>query len=196
MRFWLWLNTGTITKQWMAMHRKHHKDVDKEGDPHSPWVFGIKNVVFKGWLLYYITSKNTALIEAYGAGAPDDWIERNLYTPHCFKGIFLLLFINILLFGYWGIAIWLIQITWLPWWGSFVNGLAHYVGYRNYDTDDRSTNLTPWGIFLVGEELHHNHHYNPAQVNQNHKPGEIDLGWIYLKIFIFLGLAKLPRERA
>lgn len=195
MRFWLWLNTGTVTKQWIAMHRKHHKDVDKQGDPHSPAVFGLNTVLFKGWLLYYLTSKNTALIDAYGSDAPDDWIERNVYTPRCYHGLFVLLFFNLILFGAWGLLIWIVQITWLPWWGSFVNGLAHYWGYRNYQTYDNSTNLFPLGIWLVGEELHHNHHANPANFKNSHKFWEFDLGWLYLRIFMILRLARL-RERA
>lgn len=208
MRFWLWLTTGAVSKYWVAIHRLHHQHTDREGDPHSPYLFGLFFVFLRGALLYWRSSaglypllKNDSeirsFVESYGAGTPDDWIERNLYTPYGYVGVLSMLSINLILFGAWGILIWTVQMLWMPLIAGFlINGLAHRVGYRNYDTKDQSKNLVPWGILFAGEELHHNHHYNPAQVKQSHKPWEFDLGWIYLKVFIFLRLAELTRERA
>jgi len=198
MRFWLWLTTGMITRQWVAIHRKHHKHSDKEGDPHSPYVFGIWRVLFGGALLYSYAARDKALIDQFGKGTPDDWIERNLYTPHNFTGISIMLLIDLALFGPWGAVIWGIQMIWIPFWAAgVINGLAHWIGYKNYDSDstprvkDGSRNLCNLGIVIGGEELHNNHHADPSNPKLSHRWFEFDIGWMWLKIFEFLRLAKI-----
>jgi stearoyl-CoA desaturase (delta-9 desaturase) len=192
MRLWLWLTTGQITKQWVAIHRKHHRFSDQEGDPHSPHVFGIWRVLVKGAVLYHTASKDSAMVEQYGKGTPDDWIERNLYTPHSRLGILLMLVIDLLLFGPWGLIVWGIQMIWVPFHAAgIINGLAHWWGYRNTDTKDRSKNIIPWGIWIGGEELHNNHHEEPANVKLSRRWFEIDIGYFYLRVFSILGLAKI-----
>ena len=198
MRFWLWLTTGMITRQWVSIHRKHHKHSDKEGDPHSPYVFGIWRVLFGGALLYSYAARDKALIDQFGKGTPDDWIERNLYTPHNFTGISIMLLIDLALFGPWGAVIWGIQMIWIPFWAAgVINGLAHWIGYRNYDSDstprvrDGSRNLCNLGIVVGGEELHNNHHADPSNPKLSHRWFEFDIGWMWLKIFEFLRLAKI-----
>ena len=194
MRFWLWLTTGMITKQWVAIHRKHHKDTDIEGDPHSPVIFGLHTVLFKGALLYHRASKNFAMVEAYGAGTPDDWIERNVYTPHSRLGILLMLVIDLVLFGPWGLVVWGVQMIWIPFWAAgVINGLGHWFGYRNHDTNDHSTNIIPWGVIIGGEELHNNHHKNPASAKLSDQSWEFDIGWMWLTLFRNLKLARLTR---
>ena len=194
MRFWLWLTTGMITKQWVAIHRKHHKDTDIEGDPHSPVIFGLHTVLFKGALLYHRASKNFATMEAYGAGTPDDWIERNVYTPHSRLGILLMLVIDLVLFGPWGLVVWGVQMIWIPFWAAgVINGLGHWFGYRNHDTNDHSTNIIPWGVIIGGEELHNNHHKNPASAKLSDQSWEFDIGWMWLTLFRNLKLARLTR---
>jgi stearoyl-CoA desaturase (delta-9 desaturase) len=153
MRFWLWLTTGMVTKQWVAIHRKHHQKSDVEGDPHSPHVFGIWKVLFKGAALYHTASKDKAMIDSYGVGTPDDWMERNVYTKHSRLGITLLLLINLLCFSWAGLLIWAIQMIWIPFWAAgVVNGLAHWWGYKNGETKDYSRNISPLGIIIGGEE--------------------------------------------
>ena len=192
MRFWLWLTTGMVTKQWVAIHRKHHQKSDQEGDPHSPQIYGIWRVLFKGWILYHDASKDTAMIEKLGVGTPDDWIERKLYTPHSRIGILLMLVIDLVLFGPMGLVVWGIQMIWIPMWAAgVVNGLAHWWGYRNTDTKDTSRNLVPWGIWIGGEELHNNHHADGANAKFKQRWFEIDIGWIYIQILATLGLAKV-----
>ena len=192
MRFWLWLTTGMVTKQWVAIHRKHHQKSDQEGDPHSPQIYGIWRVLFKGWILYHDASKDTAMVEKLGVGTPDDWIERKLYTPHSRIGILLMLVIDLVLFGPWGSVVWGIQMIWIPLFAAgVINGLAHWVGYRNTDTKDTSRNLVPWGIWIGGEELHNNHHADGASAKFKHRWWEIDIGWTYIQILQFLRLAKL-----
>ena len=192
MRFWLWMTTGQITKQWVAIHRKHHRSTDVEGDPHSPHVFGIWNVLFKGAFLYHTASKDTAMINQYGVGTPDDWIERKLYTPHSRLGIALMLVIDLVLFGPWGLLVWGIQMIWIPFWAAgVVNGVGHWLGYRNGETKDRSTNFSPWGIIIGGEELHNNHHLDPASPKMSRRWFEFDLGWMWLTLFRTVGLAKI-----
>ena len=192
MRFWLWLTTGMVTKQWVAIHRKHHKDTDIEGDPHSPVIFGLSTVLFKGALLYHRSSKNFAMVAAYGAGTPDDWIERKVYTPHSRLGILLMLVIDLVLFGPWGLVVWGVQMIWIPFWAAgVINGLGHWYGYRNHDTKDHSTNIIPWGIIVGGEELHNNHHKSPADPKLSDKPWEFDIGWMWFKFFCLCKLAKL-----
>ena len=192
MRFWLWLTTGMVTKQWVAIHRKHHQKSDQEGDPHSPQIYGIWRVLFKGWILYHDASKDTAMIEKLGIGTPDDWIERKLYTPHSRLGILLMLVIDLVLFGPMGLVVWGIQMIWIPLWAAgVINGLSHWWGYRNTDTKDTSRNLVPWGIWIGGEELHNNHHADGANAKFKQRWWEIDIGWIYIQILQFLRLAKL-----
>ena len=192
MRFWLWLTTGQITKQWVAIHRKHHRSTDAEGDPHSPHVFGFWRVLFKGAFLYHTASKDTAMINQYGVGTPDDWIERNLYSKYSRLGITLLLAINLLWFSYWGLLVWGIQMIWIPFWAAgVVNGVGHWWGYRNGETKDHSRNISPWGIIIGGEELHNNHHLDPASPKLSSKKWEFDIGWMWLSLFRSVGLAKI-----
>jgi stearoyl-CoA desaturase (delta-9 desaturase) len=194
MRFWLWLTTGMITKQWVAIHRKHHKDTDRAEDPHSPLVYGIKTVLFKGAWLYNRASKDTAMVDSFGVGTPNDWIERHLYTPYHKLGILLMLVIDLVLFGPWGLLVWGIQMIWIPFWAAgVINGIGHWWGYRNHQTKDNSRNIVPWGIIVGGEELHNNHHRNPASPKLSSKIWEIDIGYIWLGLFRFLRLAKLVR---
>ena len=192
MRLWLWLTTGMVTKQWVAIHRKHHRFSDQEGDPHSPQVYGLKRVLFKGAWLYHDASKDSAMVNTYGAGTPDDWIERNLYSRHSRWGIAALLVFNTMLFGYAGIAVWIVQMIWIPWWAAgVINGLAHWWGYRNGETRDSSRNISPWGIIIGGEELHNNHHLDPANPRLSRRWFEFDIGWMWLKLFELVRLAKV-----
>ena len=192
MRFWLWMTTGQITKQWVAIHRKHHRSTDVPGDPHSPHVFGIWNVLFKGAFLYHTASKDSAMVQQYGVGTPDDWIERTLYTPHSRLGISLMLVIDLVLFGPWGLLVWGIQMIWIPFWAAgVVNGVGHWLGYRNGETKDHSRNISPWGIIIGGEELHNNHHLDPASPKLSSKKWEFDIGWMWLTLFRTVGLAKI-----
>jgi stearoyl-CoA desaturase (delta-9 desaturase) len=194
MRFWLWLTTGMVTKQWVAIHRKHHRFSDVEGDPHTPHVYGIWYVFFKGWSLYHKAGKDSAMVAAYGQGTPNDWIERNLYTLHSRFGILLMLVIDLLFFGPWGFIVWGIQMLWIPFWAAgVINGVAHWWGYRNGETKDHSRNISPWGIIIGGEELHNNHHLDPASSKLSKKWFEFDIGWMWLSLFRFLQLAKLTR---
>jgi stearoyl-CoA desaturase (delta-9 desaturase) len=194
-RFWLWLTTGMITKQWVAIHRKHHRYSDENGDPHSPHVFGFFKVLFKGALLYHEASKDKDMVDTYGAGTPNDWIESNLYTPHSRAGITILLLINIILFGWLGALIWIIQMIWVPFWAAgVVNGVGHWFGYRNGKTKDNSCNICPIGVIIGGEELHNNHHLDPANPKLSRKWFEFDVGWFYIKFFSLLKLIKLKRN--
>lgn len=195
MRFWLWLTTGMVTKQWVAIHRKHHQNSDKEGDPHSPHVYGIWRVVFGGAFLYHEASKNKAMIDQYGVGTPDDWMENNIYSKHSRAGIMIMLAINIILFGWIGLLLWGIQMIWIPFWAAgVINGLGHYYGYRNYDSKDKSTNILPWGIIIGGEELHNNHHGDVGNPKLSRKWLEFDIGWMWLSLLRKLKLAKLRNE--
>lgn len=191
MRFWLWLTTGMNTKQWVAVHRKHHRFTDQKDDPHSPHHYGIFKVLFLGAKLYYLAAKNRKMVEQYGVGTPDDWIEKYIYTPYTWLGIIIMLGINLLLFGYYGILIWLIQMIWIPFWAAgVVNGLGHWFGYRNGATKDHSTNIFPLGIVIGGEELHNNHHLDPANPKLSRRWWEFDIGWLWFLIFKNLGLAR------
>jgi len=190
MRFWLWLTTGMITKQWVAIHRLHHQKCEQPGDPHSPHVFGIWKVLTQGAMLYSKAAKNTNMIEQYAPDIKSDWMERNIYTRHNFKGILLMLAIDIFLFGAWGLLIWGIQMIWIPFWAAgVVNGIGHWWGYRNHETNDRSRNIIPWGIIIGGEELHNNHHRNPASPRLSTKVWEFDIGYMWLSIFRLFRLA-------
>jgi len=190
MRAWLWLTTGMVTRQWVAIHRKHHQRSDQEGDPHSPQIYGIWRVLFGGAFLYHSTSKDTAMIDSLSKDCPDDWIERNLYTPHSRFGILLMLVIDLLLFGPWGLVVWGIQMIWIPLWAAgVVNGIGHWWGYRNTDTKDTSRNIIPWAVWIGGEELHNNHHSDGANAKFSQKWYEFDLGWMYICILRFFKLA-------
>ena len=192
MRFWLWMTTGQITKQWVAIHRKHHRFTEQDGDPHSPHVFGIWNVLFKGAFLYHTASKDSAMIAQYGVGTPDDWIEQKLYTPHSRLGIALMLVIDLVLFGPWGLLVWGIQMIWIPFWAAgVINGIGHWTGYTNGSTKDDSRNISPWGIIVGGEELHNNHHLEPANPKLSRNWFEFDIGWMWLILFRSVGLAKI-----
>ena len=191
MRFWLWLTTGMITKQWVAIHRKHHVFSDQEGDPHSPHVFGIWTVLTQGALLYSRGAKDTLTIDKYGIGTPNDWLEHNVYSKYNFLGILIMFWINIQLFGLVGIVIWGVQMIWIPFWAAgVINGVGHWLGYRNGETTDQSRNISPWGIIIGGEELHNNHHLSPASIKLSRKWYEFDIGYMYFTIFKIFGLAK------
>lgn len=192
MRFWLWLTTGMITRQWVAIHRKHHRFSDQEGDPHSPHVHGFWNILGRGVMYYVREGKNTQTMLNYGKGTPNDWIERKLYTPYNFYGILLMLIIDLALFGPWGFLVWGIQLAWIPFWAAgVINGVGHWWGYRNGETKDHSRNIVPWGILIGGEELHSNHHLDPANARLSRRWFEFDIGWMWLSLFRFVRLAKL-----
>jgi len=192
MRFWLWLTTGMVTKQWVAVHRKHHQMCEKPGDPHSPHVYGIMHVLFGGALLYHEASKDKNMVDSYGVGTPDDWIEHNLYSSHSRLGIGILLVFNLIVFGWIGLLLWGIQMIWIPFWAAgVINGLGHWWGYRNTNTKDRSKNISFFGIIIGGEEFHNNHHAEPANPKLSRKWWEFDIGWMWFKVFNTLGLAKV-----
>jgi stearoyl-CoA desaturase (delta-9 desaturase) len=193
-RFWLWLTTGMVTKEWAAIHRKHHAKCETEDDPHSPVTRGIDKVVYEGAELYRIEARNTETIEKYGHGTPDDWIERNVYTKHSALGVSMLLVINIMLFGVLGLSVWAVQMMWIPVTAAgIINGIGHFWGYRNFDCKDASTNILPWGIIIGGEELHNNHHTYGTSAKLSSKWYEFDIGWMYITILSFFGLAKVKK---
>lgn len=193
-RFWTWLSTSMITKEWVAIHRKHHAKVETDEDPHSPVTKGIGMVFWRGVELYREARAMRADIEQYGRGAPDDWIERHLYTPHANLGPVALLVINSVLFGLPGVALWAIQMAWIPFWAAgVINGLGHWWGYRNFESADTSTNLTPWAFWVGGEELHNNHHAFPSSARFSMRRWEFDIGWAVIRGLQALRLAKVLR---
>ena len=193
-RFWTWLTTSMITREWVAIHRKHHAACETEEDPHSPVTKGIGKVFWQGVELYREARGDRASIEKYGKGCPDDWIERHLYTPHATLGPTLLLFISFALFGFAGVAIWAIQMLWIPFWAAgVVNGLGHWWGYRNFETTDKATNLTPWAFWIGGEELHNNHHAFPSSAKFAMRRFEFDIGWSVIRVLQAMRLAKVLR---
>jgi len=193
-RFWLWLTTGQVTKEWASIHRKHHAKCDTEEDPHSPQTRGIRKVLFEGAELYRAESKVKETMEKYGHGTPDDWIERNLYTKHSAMGVVLMLLIDFALFGIVGISVWAVQMMWIPITAAgIINGIGHYWGYRNYDCSDAATNIFPLGILIGGEELHNNHHTFATSAKLSSKWYEFDLGWGYIRILETLRLAKVKK---
>jgi stearoyl-CoA desaturase (delta-9 desaturase) len=195
MRFWLWLTTGMVTRQWVAIHRRHHQKSDQEGDPHSPQIYGIRRVLFGGAFLYHAASKDKEMVARLSAGTPDDWIERNVYAAHSRLGISIMLVIDLVAFGWWGLLVWGVQMIWVPFFAAgVINGLAHWWGYRNYDTTDTSTNLIPWGFWIGGEELHNNHHGDGASARFSKKWWEFDIGWFYIRVLETLGLARVSRR--
>jgi len=193
-RFWLWLTTGMVTAEWVAIHRKHHATTDIDGDPHSPVVKGIKKVLWEGAELYREASKDKAMIDKYSHGTPTDWIERNLYSRYSAKGVVLMAIIDLLLFGIPGISVWAIQMIWVPFWAAgVVNGVGHHTGYRNFECGDAATNIIPWGFWIGGEELHNNHHTFASSAKFSVKWWEFDIGWLYIRCLCLLNLAKVKK---
>ena len=193
-RFWLWLTTGMVTREWVAIHRKHHARCETPEDPHSPQVYGIWRVLFGGAWLYRNEAGNEATLDTFGRGTPDDWLERNVYTPHALAGLLLMLTADLLLFGLPGILIFLVQIVWIPFWAAgVINGIGHYWGYRNFETEDASRNIVPIGILIGGEEFHNNHHAYGSSAKLANKWWELDIGWVYICLLEMLGLASVKK---
>jgi stearoyl-CoA desaturase (Delta-9 desaturase) len=193
-RLWLWLTTGMVTKEFVAIHRKHHAKCETEEDPHSPQIRGIKALLLTGVELYRTESENQETISKYGLGTPNDWIERNLYSRYSWQGVALMLILNVILFGAIGITVWAVQMLWIPVMATgIINGIGHWWGYRNFEAPDASTNVSPWGIVIGGEELHNNHHTYPASAKFSVKPYEFDIGWGYIRALEILGLAKVRK---
>ena len=193
-RFWLWLTTGMVTKEWAAIHRKHHAKCETEEDPHSPVTRGIKKVLLEGAELYRAESRNAETMEKYGHGTPDDWLERNVYSKLAWQGVGLMLIIDVLLFGAIGVTVWAVQMLWIPITAAgIINGIGHYWGYRNYECADAATNIFPIGILIGGEELHNNHHTFGTSAKLSSKWYEFDIGWMYIRILESLGLAKVKK---
>ena len=193
-RFWLWLTTGMVTREWVAIHRKHHAKCETPEDPHSPQVLGIRKVLLEGSELYRAAANNRETLERYGRGTPDDWLERHVYTPHSGQGIVLMLFIDLILFGPIGLTIWAVQMLWIPLFAAgVINGLGHYWGYRNFTCEDASTNILPWGIVIGGEELHNNHHAYGSSAKLSNRWYEFDIGWLYIRLLEILGLASVKK---
>lgn len=193
-RFWLWLTTGMVTKEWVAIHRKHHAKCETSEDPHSPQILGIYKVLWEGAELYKAEAKNAETLTRYGHGTPDDWLERNVYARFSILGVTLMLFIDVALFGLIGISVWGIQMLWIPFWAAgVINGLSHYWGYRNYETKDASANIVPWAILIGGEELHNNHHAFPSSARLSSKWWEFDAGWFYIQALRLAGLAEIKK---
>lgn len=193
-RLWLWMTTGMTTKAWTAIHRKHHAKCEQADDPHSPQIYGIRKVFWQGAELYRAEAANAETMSRYGHGTPSDWVERHLYSRYSALGVSLMLIIDVALFGALGAALWAMQMVWIPFWAAgVVNGMGHYWGYRNFEAQDASTNLTPWGIVIGGEELHNNHHTYPTSAKFSVKPYEFDVGWFYISLLSRLGLAKAKK---
>ena len=193
-RLWLWLGTGQVTKEWVSIHRKHHAKCETVDDPHSPQAYGIKKVFWQGAELYRAESKNKETMTKYGHGTPNDWIERNLYTRYSWQGVGLMMIINLALFGAAGLAVWAVQMAWIPVTAAgIINGIGHYWGYRNFEAPDASTNISPWGIIIGGEELHNNHHTYPTSAKFSVKPYEFDIGWGYIRALEMIGLARVKK---
>ena len=193
-RFWLWLTTGQVTKEWTAIHRKHHAKCEQAQDPHSPHIYGIRTVLLQGYELYRAEAVKKETLERFGHGTPDDWIERHLYTRFSWHGLALMLAIDLALFGVAGLSVWALQMAWTPIMAAgIINGAAHYWGYRNFETPDASTNISPWGILIAGEELHNNHHTYPTSAKLSVKAYEFDIGWFYISVLQRLGLASVKK---
>ena len=193
-RCWLWLTTGMLTREWTAIHRKHHARCETEDDPHSPQVLGIKKVMWQGADLYKLEATNAETLEKFGQGTPDDWVERNVYTRHAVLGISLMMIIDFALFGFIGITMWAVQMMWIPFFAAgIINGVGHYWGYRNFQPEDASRNIVPWGIIIGGEELHNNHHAYVTSARLSSKWWEFDIGWMYIRVMETLGLARVKK---
>jgi stearoyl-CoA desaturase (Delta-9 desaturase) len=193
-RVWLWLSTGMQTREWVSIHRKHHAKCETVEDPHSPQTRGIKTVLWTGAELYQAEAKNTETLSRYGHGTPNDWLERNVYSKYTWQGVGVMMIADLILFGAAGLAIWAVQMIWIPFFAAgVINGIGHFWGYRNYDAPDASTNISPWGILIGGEELHNNHHTHPTSAKFSLKWFEFDLGWTYIRAMQAVGLAKVLR---
>ena len=193
-RFWLWLTTGMVTKEWVGVHRRHHAKCETAEDPHSPQILGLRKVLGEGAELYAQAASDRAAVERYGQGTPDDWLERRLYSRFSWQGVALMLLLDVVLFGVYGIVIWAVQMLWIPIFAAgVINGVGHYFGYRNFEPPDASTNIVPWGILIGGEELHNNHHAFPSSARLSSKWWEFDIGWMYIRILTALRLAKVRR---
>ncbi|MCM2339581.1 fatty acid desaturase [Rhodoferax sp.] len=193
-RFWLWLTTGQVTKEWASIHRKHHAKCEQPDDPHSPHVYGIKTVLLQGYELYRKEAQNKETLARFGHGTPNDWIERHLYSAYSYVGVALMLVLDLALFGVAGMAVWAVQMAWTPVMAAgIVNGAAHFWGYRNFEVPDASTNISPWGILIAGEELHNNHHTYPTSAKLSVKPYEFDIGWMYISLLQRVGLARVKK---
>jgi stearoyl-CoA desaturase (delta-9 desaturase) len=193
-RFWLWLTTGQVTKEWASIHRKHHAKCETVDDPHSPQIYGIRKVLLEGAELYRAESKVKETMDRYGHGTPDDWIERNLYTRYSWQGVGLMMIVNLYLFGALGLSVWAVQMMWTPIMAAgIINGAGHFWGYRNFEAPDSSTNISPWGILIAGEELHNNHHTYPTSAKLSVKSYEFDIGWMYISLLQMAGLAKAKK---
>ena len=193
-RFWLWLTTGMVTKEWVAIHRKHHAKCETKDDPHSPVTHGLRTVLLTGAELYRTESRNTETLSKYGHNTPDDWLERNVYSRFVWQGVGLMLILNLVLFGAIGATVWAVQMLWIPVTAAgIINGLGHAWGYRNFEAVDASTNISPWGLIIGGEELHNNHHTYPTSAKLSVKPFEFDIGWAYIRGLELMGLAKVRK---
>jgi stearoyl-CoA desaturase (Delta-9 desaturase) len=193
-RFWLWLTTGMVTREWAAIHRKHHAKCESPDDPHSPQVLGLRKVLFQGAELYRDEALNRETLERYGHGTPDDWIERHLYSKYNMLGILFMLAIDFALFGFIGITVWAVQMIWIPFFAAgVINGVGHYWGYRNFQPGDASRNIVPWGILIGGEELHNNHHAYASSARLSNRWYEFDIGWLYIRILETVGLARVRK---
>jgi len=193
-RFWLWLSTGMVTKEWVAIHRKHHAKCETAEDPHSPQTRGIDTVLWRGAELYRAEAKNQETLAKFGHGTPNDWIERNLYTRYSWQGVALMLILNVALFGVAGLAVWAVQMAWIPITAAgVINGIGHYWGYRNFEAPDASTNISPWGVIIGGEELHNNHHTYPTAAKFSVKSYEFDIGWVYISLMRKIGWATVKK---
>ena len=193
-RFWLWLGTGQVTKEWVSIHRKHHAKCETSEDPHSPQAYGIKTVFWKGAELYRAESRNKETMVKFGHGTPNDWLERNLYSRYSWQGVGLMMILDLALFGVAGLAVWAVQMAWIPVTAAgIINGIGHYWGYRNFEAPDASTNISPWGIMIGGEELHNNHHTYPTSAKFSVKPYEFDIGWVYIRALEKVGLATVKK---
>ncbi|HZF23558.1 MAG TPA: fatty acid desaturase [Burkholderiales bacterium] len=193
-RLWLWLTTGMSTKAWTAIHRKHHAKCESEEDPHSPQVLTLKKVMLEGGELYRKEAKNQDTLDKYGHGTPEDWVERNVYSGIDKGGVALMLIVNILLFGPIGLTVWAVQMLWIPVTAAgVINGVGHYYGYRNFQVEDASTNIVPWGILIGGEELHNNHHAYASSARLSNKWYEFDIGWLYIRLMEIVGLAEVKK---
>lgn len=194
-RFWLWLTTGMVTREWAAVHRKHHAKAETEEDPHSPQVHGLCSILFLGVKHYVRARADSEMVERYGYGAPDDWVERHVYTPHCRLGVTLMALINVALFGVIpGMLVWTVQMIWIPFWAAgVINGVGHYWGYRNFQPQDESRNIVPVAVLIGGEELHNNHHAFPTSARLSNRWYEFDVGWLYIRLMSACGLARVKR---
>ena len=192
-RFWLWFTTAMVTREWVAVHRKHHATVETPDDPHSPQIHGIGHLLSRGVMLYVREAKEPRTLATYGGGTPDDWLENNVYARHPIVGISILATVHCVLFGLVpGLLIFLVQIAWIPFWAAgVVNGMGHYWGYRNFALDNASHNIVPWGILIGGEELHNNHHASPSSAKMSHRWYEFDIGWLYIQLLRSVGLARV-----